>query len=86
MTAGIKVLATIYKGTGKYYSSGIVDIGDTEKLFDPTVVFAAFATNQKLLNTDFSGSHEFYVSLKDTAGNMEDPNYKFTVERLYFPK
>lgn len=86
MTAGIKVLATIYKDTGKYYSSGVVDIGDIENLFDPAVVFAAFAANQKILTTDFSGSYEFYVSLKDTAGNMEDPNYKFTVERLYFPK
>lgn len=86
MSTGLKIFATIYKDSGKYYASGVVDIVDDKKIFDSHFVYSTFVKNQKLVHASTLEDRNYYfVALDDMPSNNDDPNYQFTVARLYRP-
>jgi len=61
----MKIQVDFYKDTGKYYSGGIVDIGDT-LAWDTDAVKQAIVDNQRILMDGWQG--QYYV----VVGNVSD--------------
>lgn len=63
----MKIQVNFYKETGKYYSGGVVDIGDTPA-WDTDAVKQAIVDNQGILMDGWQNGGSYYVVI----GNVSD--------------
>lgn len=83
LAAGLKIMAYFYRKHGKFYASGVVDIGDFNQFHDPLQLKDRVKERQQIMAKGWERDGEYQMVLHDTAINMQDRNYEYTVDRLY---
>lgn len=77
----MKIRISFYKPGGKWYSNGIIDIGNA-KLYDIQEFKQAIVDNQNILGEHWPGG--YHVVVTSTCENEADDNYREFFERLFF--
>lgn len=82
MENGLVIQVDFYKDTGKWYSGGRVNIGDTRLWHGDEKIKQAIIDNQEILSESWIG--QFNVVTSDLPETEDDPNYREFTGGLFF--